>query len=121
MTAQESVEQKALDRARKVAAKSSNWIEFHNALFGIGGIMGELFPSQTERTRFSKTHEYQEICKMMESMQGPEVDEYSGNFALRLPKSLHKALAEEAKIEGVSLNQLCVAKLASQLRSVVSS
>ncbi len=34
--------------------------------------------------------------------------EYSGQFRLRLPKSLHKHLVERAKAEGVSLNQLCV-------------
>lgn len=32
-------------------------------------------------------------------------EEYSGRFNLRLPKSLHRELAESAKDEGVSLNQ----------------
>lgn len=32
-------------------------------------------------------------------------DEYSGRVTLRLPKSLHRALAEEAAEEDVSLNQ----------------
>ncbi|MED0687942.1 type II toxin-antitoxin system HicB family antitoxin [Anoxybacillus ayderensis] len=32
-------------------------------------------------------------------------EEYSGKFTLRLPKSMHKQLAQEAKEEGVSLNQ----------------
>ncbi|WP_307189061.1 toxin-antitoxin system HicB family antitoxin [Caldicellulosiruptor sp. F32] len=31
-------------------------------------------------------------------------EEYSGRLVLRIPKSLHKRLAEEAKKEGVSLN-----------------
>jgi predicted HicB family RNase H-like nuclease len=34
----------------------------------------------------------------------------------RLPKSLHAALANEAEIEGVSLNQLVVSKLALHLQ-----
>ena len=34
--------------------------------------------------------------------------EYSGQFKLRLPKSLHRYLAERAKDEGVSMNQYCV-------------
>jgi antitoxin HicB len=33
---------------------------------------------------------------------------YSGQFKLRLPKSLHKELAEESKREGISMNQYCV-------------
>lgn len=38
----------------------------------------------------------------------PETDiqEYSGKFNVRIPKSLHKDLAKKAKIENVSLNQL---------------
>ena len=36
------------------------------------------------------------------------LNEYSGQFKLRLPKSLHKALAERSRREGVSMNQYCV-------------
>lgn len=36
------------------------------------------------------------------------VDAYSGQFKLRMPKSLHKELAERSKKEGVSMNQYCV-------------
>lgn len=36
----------------------------------------------------------------------------SGKFALRMPKSLHQKLAEEAEAEGVSLNQYIVTLLA---------
>jgi antitoxin HicB len=35
-----------------------------------------------------------------------EKDEYSGRISLRIPKSLHKMIAETAKKEGVSANQL---------------
>jgi antitoxin HicB len=37
---------------------------------------------------------------------------YSGRFVLRLPKSLHRQLAERAEAEGVSLNTLALAALA---------
>ena len=33
---------------------------------------------------------------------------YSGQFKLRIPKSLHKALAEHSKKEGISMNQYCL-------------
>ena len=33
---------------------------------------------------------------------------YSGQFKLRLPKQLHKSLAEHSAQEGVSMNQYCV-------------
>ncbi len=39
-------------------------------------------------------------------------DEYSGQFKLRIPKSLHKSLAEHSKAEGISMNQYCMYLLA---------
>jgi len=33
--------------------------------------------------------------------------EYSGQFKLRMPKSLHRSLAVHAKKEGISMNQYC--------------
>jgi len=35
-------------------------------------------------------------------------EEYSGQFKLRIPKSLHKSLAEHSKAEGISMNQYCL-------------
>ena len=36
------------------------------------------------------------------------METYSGQFKLRLPRSLHRALAEHSQKEGVSMNQYCV-------------
>lgn len=35
-------------------------------------------------------------------------DSYSGQFKIRMPKSLHRSLAEHAEREGISMNQYCV-------------
>ncbi len=40
-----------------------------------------------------------------------ELDGYSGRLVIRIPRSLHKLLKEEAEIEGVSLNQYMIYKL----------
>lgn len=37
-----------------------------------------------------------------------ELDNYSGQFKLRIPKSLHKQLAEHSRREGISMNQYCL-------------
>jgi antitoxin HicB len=42
-------------------------------------------------------------------------DAYSGKFVLRLPKSLHRQLAEHADEDGVSLNQMAVSLIAEGL------
>lgn len=36
------------------------------------------------------------------------LDEYSGQFKLRIPRSLHRSLVEHSKKEGISMNQYCV-------------
>ena len=36
------------------------------------------------------------------------IEKYSGQFKLRLPKSLHKSLSEHSKAEGISMNQYCL-------------
>lgn len=36
------------------------------------------------------------------------LDDYSGQFKLRIPKSLHRSLSEHSKEEGISMNQYCV-------------
>ena len=41
-----------------------------------------------------------------------ELDEYSGKLVLRISRSLHKQLKEAAQMEGVSLNQYMLYKLA---------
>ena len=41
--------------------------------------------------------------------------EYSGKFLVRVPVSLHKRLAEQAKKEGVSLNQFVVSLLSEKV------
>ena len=34
--------------------------------------------------------------------------DYSGQFKLRMPRSLHRSLAEHSQREGISMNQYCV-------------
>jgi predicted RNase H-like HicB family nuclease len=41
------------------------------------------------------------------------LEDYSGQFKLRMPKSLHKTLAEKSRQEGISMNQYCLYLLSS--------
>ena len=40
------------------------------------------------------------------------IEDYSGRLNIRIPKSLHQKLSQEAKNDGVSLNQYILYKLA---------
>lgn len=40
------------------------------------------------------------------------INDYSGKLNIRIPRSLHQRLSQEAKADGVSLNQYILCKLA---------
>ena len=44
----------------------------------------------------------------VEIQEPSSLKDYSGQFKLRIPRSLHKSLAERSREEGVSMNQYCV-------------
>jgi hypothetical protein len=113
--------QDLLTLARKLAETSGiTWVEANNAIYGPGGPFTRLFPNAKDRAAFAKTEEARHIDRLIDSLPeppvGPQRREYSGKFNVRVPKSLHAALASEAEAEGVSLNQLIVAKLALHLQ-----
>ena len=43
-----------------------------------------------------------------EPITGEDAREYSGQFKIRMPKSLHRSLSLRAKAEGISMNQYCI-------------
>ena len=115
--------QELLDFARGLQDSGLTWVEANNAIYGPGGRFVTLFPTKTDRMAFAKMDESRQIDELIDNLPEPDVrssrQEYSGKFVVRIPKSLHAALAAEAEVEGVSLNQLVVAKLAVQLASSV--
>lgn len=44
----------------------------------------------------------------IEIYEPDSLQNYSGQFKLRLPRSLHRLLAEHSQREGISMNQYCV-------------
>ena len=117
----ESRAQELLIRARKLAESPGvTWVEANNAIYGPGGPFARLFPTTKDRVGFAKTKASRQIDRLIDSLPEPDVGpqrrEYSGKFNVRIPKSLHATLASEAEAEGVSLNQLVLAKLALHLQ-----
>lgn len=55
------------------------------------------------------------LAALEEGIEIPEAlseAEYSGQFKLRIPKSLHRSLAIHSREEGISMNQYCLYLLA---------
>jgi HicB family len=113
--------QELLTLGRQLAATPGlTWVEANNAVYGPGGPFARLFPGAQDRAAFARTEESRQLDELIDELPeppvGPQRREYSGKFNVRVPKTLHAALAIEAEAEGVSLNQLVLAKLALHLQ-----
>lgn len=116
-----------LESARQEAAKVNTWADLSNFLFDPDdGIISKAYPVGTERTAFMKSPEYEAISQLIDEVQERTgfiegmTPKKSGKFVVRMPRSLHAALEAEAEREGVSLNQLVVAKLSLQMGQLLS-
>ena len=70
---------------------------------------GETIESAVLNARDAKKAWLETAIENNVSINEPEeLESYSGQFKLRIHKSLHKTLAEESRKEGVSMNQYCV-------------
>jgi len=75
---------------------------------------GCLTVGETIEEAISNAQDAKEIWLQSAIEDGVEIpkpsteDNYSGQFKLRIPKSLHRDLAEHAKAEGISMNQYCL-------------
>jgi hypothetical protein len=112
--------QELLTLARKLAETPGlTWVEANNAIYAPGGPFMRLFPTKADQAAFQDSEERPQIDALIDSLPEPKVrlepKEYSGKFNVRIPKTLHAALATEAEAEGVSLNQLVLAKLSLRL------
>ena len=70
---------------------------------------GETIESALEYAKDAKREWF--IAALEDGYPIPEPDElemYSGQFKLRMPRSLHRQLAMHSKREGISMNQYCI-------------
>jgi hypothetical protein len=112
-----------LGQVERAAQTVDTWADLANFLFDPEeGLIARAYPTRRAREAFVRTREYKRIRQLLSSaidryglVEGAAPLNKSGRFVVRLPKSLHAALEREASGEGVSLNQLVVAKLAVQL------
>lgn len=95
-----------------------DWRTFFHEVFGLDGILQKAFPDSAARAEFEQTDEYRGIQRMLEELRPQGAGGSSAApseppvvMTVRIPKSLHGALRDEAHERRVSLNTLCVAKL----------
>jgi len=112
------------DRCRKIEEKADQlfaagvaWTTFFKELLGPEGLVRRLFPTPEELSRFEQTATHRKVQEMLASLRRVQEGRAARTEALsvitlRIPKSLHDALAEEAHALKTSINRLCISKLA---------
>ena len=117
-----------LESAQDAAQVAETWADLSNFLFSPKtGLVARAYPAREDRKQFLQSEEYRAIRKLVEDARdrtglvagATPAKTKSGKFIVRLPKTLHAALEAEATEEGVSLNQLVVAKLALRMSRLV--
>jgi len=122
-------ERKYLAEAREMVAANADFRVFHNHFFSQSSSLLKGL-NKEQRKALVKSSLYRKLAELetqlgvdqgyltIDNKTGKAVErEFSGEFRLRLAKSLHQKLVIEAKREHVSLNQLCLIKLAQPLET----
>jgi hypothetical protein len=115
-----------LEAAQEEARRVTTWADLSNYLFAQdSGIVSKAFTNRADRKAFMQTPEYQAIQQLISDVRARTgliegaTPKNKPFIAVSMPPALHAALEAEAQREGVSLNQLVVAKLSMQMSHLV--
>ncbi len=95
----------------------TDWATFYREVLGVNGIVRQLYRTREALAVFKTTEVYAEIQRILQVLRakkGAKVDpkdEPTAVLTVRIPRSLHEALREEAYDHRTSMNKLCISKL----------
>ncbi len=97
-------------------AQEPDWVTFYREILGLHGVARHAFPTREAFAAFEQSEDNKDILQMLAKLrrQGPvamDENEPTRVITVRLPKSLHEALREEAQDHRTSMNKLCISKL----------
>ncbi len=108
--------------AEAAFAATGSWVAFYREMLGADGVVRKLFPTSETMRQFEKSSEFAELQEMVAAMRSQ--DNSKGDAAepermitIRLPKSLHDSLKNEAEELNLSINKLCISKLLQRIES----
>lgn len=104
-------------RAEQLFSRGVVWTTFFRELLGPEGLVRQLFRTPQQLAEFEKTIVYEKIQEMFANLRRAQegrtsADEPVTVITLRVPRSLHEAIAEEAHALKTNINRLCISKLA---------
>jgi len=107
-----------MNYARRLYAERPDWSHFFRDVLGIRGIVRRTLGSESEVSHFEQSEDYLDLLKMLTSLRMHETGtveaiepEPTKVITVRLPKSVHERLRDEAFQRRTSMNKLCISKL----------
>lgn len=105
-----------LHTAERLYAVAPEWVVFFREILGVDGMVRRTFSDPAALLRFECSPEYARIREMLDSLrvrqqERPSDRETQRVVTVRMPRSLHETLKEEAAQMRVSINTLCISKL----------
>ena len=93
-----------------------DWVTFFREVLGVDGIVRKMFATPDEMAAFELSPEYAEIQQMLAKLREKSGDSENDReptrvITVRMPKSLHESLRQEAHSRRTSMNKLCISKL----------
>ena len=105
-----------LQVAERLYAMEPEWVVFFREVLGVDGIVRRTFSDPEALTRFECTPQYARIREMLDGLRCRQRESAARGEAqrvvtVRMPRSLHESLKDEAGRMRVSVNTLCISKL----------
>ena len=94
-----------------------DWATFYREILGVRGIVRRLYRTRDDLAAFKDTEAYTNIQRMLQKLRDKkhaavnQDEEPTSVITVRIPKSLHEALRDEAYDHRTSMNKLCISKL----------
>lgn len=108
--------QQAFDVANDLFGNAPTWVCFYRELLGGSGLVHTIFDNNADLGRFLRTEQYHQIQMMLTALRSRDLPESDPNdpqrmITVRLPKSLHEAMCDEAGRLNISVNRLCISRM----------
>jgi predicted HicB family RNase H-like nuclease len=103
--------------AERLHAMNPEWVVFFREILGIDGVVRRSFRTADGMRAFECSPEYARIKEMLDDLRQRPTAPAAGDrevqrvVTVRMPRSLHESLKNEADDLRVSINTLCIAKL----------
>jgi len=105
-----------LQVAERLFSMEPEWVVFFREVLGVDGIVRRTFADPQSLVKFECSPQYARIREMLDSLRSRQHDRTSEResqrvVTVRMPRSLHETLKNEAGLLRVSVNTLCISKL----------